>query len=124
MATNKSLASHKSYLLAQVREKNGWAHFQVRCAPVNRPSYGFAFDIRLLGENAEAMADLLEVGVQKVASQAGTNQVYIPCQIRSYGEGRLHVQVRGTEVNRSYGAAVTFGHVPEAVLEQVEDLTT
>lgn len=123
MATQKSLASDKTYLMAQLRRKAGRAHFQVLHATEVNRSYGLAFGVPLSdGNNEDAMATIEKLNIQPVASLAKTNRVYYPVQVVSYGDGVLHVQSRGPAVNRPYGVAVDFTNVPDSVLATIESL--
>jgi hypothetical protein len=115
---NKSLAGTGArYVPIQVRVDGSRLHIQGKheSVHVNR-AYGVAVNVTAVPE----LVSWISQQPHPLPSLAGTHQKYVPVQARVYhDDGVVHVQVSGSPLNRTYGAA--FNIVDDVLLEFVSE---
>jgi len=110
----------KKYVLMQGKIVENTLHIQVKHdKEINRP-YGFAYDIELPADLAEAID---EYAPRVVKSLANTGVDYFLLQAKPVGDGTVHFQIELVEeYNREYGAAfdVEDKYLNEVLREMME----
>jgi len=97
----KSLAeSGKDYIVIQGRIRDGKLHIQGKGPYINR-DYGVATNIPV----ADHFIKFMESCTHSLTSLV-TDRAYVPMQFRVYPDNWIHIQIKGPQHNRNYGAVL------------------